>query len=148
MTKLRRRVVRLALLLQMAGIEPAFRGGTYRETALGLQQQLSALTRGRRRAVGRRANRLISEAGGLEAARKLVALPLNQRNKWTQTPSDHFPKPSRNLSPKAPRCSVCPRALRIQAKLANLGNRAAGLRTTKETRVWSSTPVWLVLASI
>ena len=63
MTKLRRRVVRLALLLQEAGIAPVFRKGTYREAALGLQQQLSTLTRGRRRAVSRRANELISEAG-------------------------------------------------------------------------------------
>ncbi len=107
MTKLRRRVIRLALLLQVAGIEPVFRGGTYREAALGLQQQLSALTRGRRRAVGRRANRIISEAGGLESAGQLVALSLNQKSTWTQMPSDHLPKPSRNLPPKAPRCSVC-----------------------------------------
>ena len=107
MTKIRRRVVRLALLLHAAGIEPIFRGGTYRETASGLEQQLSALTRGRRRAVGRRANQLISEAGGLESAGQLLALALNQRSTWTQTPRDHLLKPSRNLPPKAPRCSVC-----------------------------------------
>lgn len=107
MTKLRRRVIRLALRLHVAGIEAVSLGGTYKETALRLQQQLSALSRGRRRAVSRRTNRLISEAGGLEAASQLVALPPNQRSTSTQTPSDHLAKPSRNLPPTAPRCSVC-----------------------------------------
>ena len=108
MTKARRRVVRLALMLKVAGIEPVFAGCNYREMQAAMEMQLSGLTPSRRKAVRRQALRLISEAQGLErAADHLVPRPL-QRGSMGRDPSiEHPPKQMRCLPPAASRCSVC-----------------------------------------
>jgi hypothetical protein len=94
MTKARRRIVRTALLLQIAGIEPDFTGCNYRAMKLGLNMQLSGLTPSRRKAVRRQAHRLIAQMGGLQkAADQRVTQP--------------FLENSTGLELKMPRCSVC-----------------------------------------
>src|ERR1700679_3219687 len=104
MTRARRRVVRLALKLQVAGIEPVFVGSNYREMQAGLEQQWSRLTPSRRKAVRRQALRLISEAQGLEnAADQLVPRPLQQGSMGRQTPI----QPSLEQMPRWPPCPVC-----------------------------------------
>ena len=108
MTKARRLVVRLALMLKVAGIEPVFAGCNYREMQAGMEMQLSGLTPSRRKAVRRQTLRLISEAQGLErAADHLVPRPLHQGSMRTQLPIEHSPEQMRCLPPTAPRCSVC-----------------------------------------
>lgn len=85
MTKARRRVVRLALMLQVAGIEPIFVGGNYRKMQAGLELQWSGLTPDRRKAVRRRADRLIAKAQGLRnAADHLVPQLLRQKSSERQ----------------------------------------------------------------
>ena len=108
MTRARRRVVRLALMLKVACIEPVFVGCNYREMQAGLDQQLSGLMPSRRKAVRRQALRLISEAQGLEnAGDHLVPRPLQQGSMQREPPIEHPPKQMRCLPPAAPRCSVC-----------------------------------------
>jgi hypothetical protein len=108
MTRARRRVVRLALMLKVACIEPVFVGCNYREMQAGLEQQWSGLTPSRRKAVRRQALRLISEAQGLEnASDRLVPHPLQQGNMVREL----LIQPSLNQTPRWPpemsRCSVC-----------------------------------------
>ncbi len=108
MTKLRRRLARLALQLQQAGIEPVFVGCSYREMQAGLMQQWSELTSSRRKAAKQQVNCLISDAKGLKnAADHLVPRPLQQTSTGSQTPihPSHRQIPPSPL--EAPRCSVC-----------------------------------------
>ena len=108
MTKARRRVVRLALMLKVAGIEPVFVGCNYREMQAGMEMQLSGLRPSRRKAVRRQALRLISEAQGLErAADHLVPRALQRGSMGTDPSIEHPPKQMRCLPPAASRCSVC-----------------------------------------
>ncbi len=108
MTKSRRRVVRLALMLKVAGIEPVFVGCNYREMQADMERQLSGLTPSRRKAVRRQALRLISEAQGLErVADHLVPRPLQQGSMGTQPPIEPAPEQLRCSPPTALRCSVC-----------------------------------------
>ncbi len=101
MTKARRRIVRIALMLQVAGIEPAFAGCNYPAMKAGLDLQLSRITPSRRKAARRQALRLISEAGGLEkAADHLVPHPPQQNSSGREPPIQPSPKQIR-------RCSVC-----------------------------------------
>jgi hypothetical protein len=108
MTRARRRVVRLALMLKVACIEPVFVGCNYREMQAGLEEQWSGLTPSRRKAVRRQALRLISEAQGLEnAADQLVPRPLQQTSTGRQTPSEHSLEQIPPSPPEMLRCSVC-----------------------------------------
>jgi hypothetical protein len=108
MTKARRQVVRLAFLLHVAGIEPVLAGDSYREMRAGLEQQLSVLTRSRRRKVRRRANRSISEAQGLEnAGNHLVPHPLIPESTRRQPPIELNQKQMQLLSSETPPCPVC-----------------------------------------
>jgi hypothetical protein len=108
MTRARRRVVRLVLMLKIACIEPDFVGCSYREMQAGLNQQWSGLTPSRRKAVRRQALRIISEAQGLEnAADQLVPRPLQQTSTGRQTPSENSLKQMPPSPPETPRCSVC-----------------------------------------
>jgi hypothetical protein len=95
-------------MLKVACIVPVFVGCNYREMQAGLQQQWSGLAPSRRKAVRRRALRLISEAQGLEnAADQLVPRPLQQTSTGRQTPI----QPSHQQMPASPpettRCSIC-----------------------------------------
>jgi hypothetical protein len=108
MTKARRRVVRLALQLKVACIEPAFVGSTYREVHANLELQWSGLTPSRRKAVRRQALRVISEAQGLEnAADQLLPRPLQQTSTGRQTPIQPSLRQMSPSPPETPRCSVC-----------------------------------------
>jgi hypothetical protein len=108
MTKARRRVVRLALQLKVACIEPVFVGSSYREVQAGLEDQLSGLTASRRKAVRRQARRLISEARGLEnAADQLVPRPLQQISSGSEPPIQPSLEKMPLSPPATPRCSVC-----------------------------------------
>ncbi len=101
MTKARRRIVRAALLLQIAGIEADLTGCNYRAMKLDLDMQLSGLTPSRRKAARRQAHRLISETGGLQkAADHLVPHPLQQELAGREPPIQPSLK-------QAPRCLVC-----------------------------------------
>jgi len=108
MTRARRRVVRLALMLQVAGIEPVIAGSNYREVQATLELQWSGLTPSRRKAVRRQALRLISAAQGLEnAADQLVPRPLQQGSGGRQTPIQASLGKMSPSPPETPRCSVC-----------------------------------------
>ena len=108
MTRARRRVIRLALMLKVACIEPVFVGCNYREMQAGLEQQWSGLTPSRRKAVRRQALRLISEAQGLErAADRLVPHPLQHQSTERQTPIQPTRKQMPRWPPETSRCSVC-----------------------------------------
>jgi hypothetical protein len=108
MTRARRRVVRMALMLKVACIEPVFVGSNYREMQAGLEQQWSRLTPSRRKAARRQALRLISEAQGLEnAADQLVPRPLQQGGGGRQTPIQASLGQMSPSPPETPRCSVC-----------------------------------------
>jgi hypothetical protein len=104
MTRARRRVVQLAHLLKVAGIEPVFAGSTYREMQAGLALQLGELTPTRRKTVRRQALRLISEARGLErAADQLVPQSPRQGSMGITPPI----LPSPEQLPRWPPCPVC-----------------------------------------
>jgi len=104
MTRSRRRVVRLAHMLTVAGIEPVFVGSNYREIQAGLELQLAGLTPSRRKTARRQALRLISEARGLErAADQLVPRPLQQGSLERNPPI----QPSLEQLPRWPPCPVC-----------------------------------------
>ena len=108
MTRARRRVVRLALMLNVACIEPVFVGSNYREMVACLEQQWSGLAPSRRKAVRRQALRLISEAQGLEnAADRLVPRPLQQGSGGRQTTIEATLRQMSSSPPATPRCSVC-----------------------------------------
>lgn len=108
MNKVRRRVIRLALLLQVAGIEPVFEGHTYREMQTGLEKQWSVLTSNQRRAVRRKANHLISTADGLKnAGNHLVPSLHEEESAGRQIPIDNSRKQIRHCASETPRCSVC-----------------------------------------
>jgi hypothetical protein len=108
MTRARRRVVRLALMLKVACIEPIFVGCSYREMQAGLEDQWSGLTPSRRKAVRRQALRVISEAQGLEnAADQLVPRPLQQTSTGRLTPIQPSLRQMPPSPPETPRCSVC-----------------------------------------
>ncbi len=108
MTRARRRVVRLAFMLQVACIEPVLLGSNYSEMQAGLEQQWSGITPSRRKAVRRQALRLISEAQGLErAADHLVPRPLQQGSMGRKTPIQPAPKQMPHWPPETPRCSIC-----------------------------------------
>jgi hypothetical protein len=100
MTKARRRIVRTALLLQVAGIEPDLTGCNYRAMKQGLDMQLSGLTPSRRKAARRQALRLISEAGSLNAVDQLVPQPFQRKSAGREGST----QPSPN---QMPRCLVC-----------------------------------------
>lgn len=81
MTDGRRRVVRLALQLHEAGVRPILIGGTYAAMESDLEKQWIEIARRRRNEVRRKANRLISRAGGLKnAGDQLVMRPLPQKS--------------------------------------------------------------------
>lgn len=108
MTRARRRVVKRAHMLTVAGVAPVFVGCNYSAMQAGLDQQLHSLAPSRRKAVRRQALRLISAAGGLErAADHLVPRPLQQGSMGRE------PQPQPSLAqmlhrpPETPRCSVC-----------------------------------------
>ena len=108
MTRARRRVARLALMLKVACIEPVFVGCSYREMQAGLEQQWSGLLPSRRKAVRRQALRLISEAQGLEnAADQLVPRALHQGSMGRKTPIQPSPKQMPRCPAETPRCLVC-----------------------------------------
>jgi hypothetical protein len=108
MTKARRRVVRLALQLKVAGIEPVFVGCSYREMQAGLKQLWSGLTPSRRKAVRRQALRLISEARGLEnAADQLVPRPIQQISSGSEPPIHPSLRQTPPSPPEITGCLVC-----------------------------------------
>jgi hypothetical protein len=108
MTKARRRVVRLALMLQVAGIEPVIAGSNYGEVQANMELQWSGLTPSRRKAVRRQALRLISEARGLEnAADQLVPRALQHGSGGRQTPIQTSLGQMSPSPPETPRCSAC-----------------------------------------
>jgi hypothetical protein len=84
-TRARRRVVRLALMLKIACIQPVFEADSYREIEQDLAMQLAGLTPSKRKAVRRQALRSISDAGSLaNAADHLVPRRLQQEQKEKQ----------------------------------------------------------------
>jgi hypothetical protein len=108
MTRSRRRVVRLAHMLKVAGIEPVFVGCNYRETAAALDQQLHCLAPGRRKAVRRQALRLIAAAGGLQCAADHLVPRSLQKGSTVREPQPHTSLTEMlHRSTEAPRCSVC-----------------------------------------
>jgi hypothetical protein len=105
MTKVRRRVVRFALLLQVTGIEPVFVGCTYREMQAGLEKQLSVLPSNRRRAVRSQASRLISKTEVFKnAGDQLVPSLHQQKSSRRQTPIENYLQQMRRCSQE--RCGV------------------------------------------
>ena len=107
-TRARRRVVRLALRLRIAGIEPVFAGSTYREIEAGLAKEWAALTPSRRKAVRRQALRLISDAQGLKkAGDHWVPRPLQQGSTGREPPILPSLEQMPRQPPEMPRCSSC-----------------------------------------
>jgi hypothetical protein len=148
MTRARRRVVRLALMLKVAGIEPVFMGCRYSEMQANLELQWAGLTPSRRKAVRLQARRLLSVAGGLaNAADHLVPRPLQQK-----TGSEPPIQPSlTQMPPSPPRHHAVVSAGRDSASRnvsfpANWTHRGYG--RFRRTRSSSSTPAQLVLATI
>jgi hypothetical protein len=121
MTKARRRIVLTALLLQIAGIEPDLTGCNYRAMELGLDMQLSGLTRGRRKAARWQAHRLISETGGLQkAADHVVPHALQQELAGREPPIQPSLK-------QVPRCLVCRMRFGVKRSFTPRG-RPEGMR--------------------
>lgn len=128
MTKARRRLVRLALILDVAGVEAVFAGSTYRELEAGLATQVALLTPSRRKAVRRQALRAVAEAGGLAiAADHLVARPVQQGSVNTGAPIES----SLSQTPRQVlRCSSC--RMRFGLRKRSFPSIEAALRVSKK----------------
>jgi hypothetical protein len=109
MTRARRRVVRLALMVNVACIEPVFVGcSSYSEIQARLELQLAGLTCSRRKAVRRQALRLISAAGGLvNAGDHLVPHPPQRGSIEREPPVQSSLLQASQRPPEIPRCSAC-----------------------------------------
>lgn len=107
MTKARRRIVRLALMLKVAGVELPF-VGNYREIRADMELQWSGLAPSRRKSARRQAQRLIVEAGSLgNAADHLVPSALQLGSGGRELPIESSPDQVPQRPPERPRCGVC-----------------------------------------
>jgi hypothetical protein len=83
-------------------------GNSYREMRAGLVQQLSGLTRNRRKAVSRLANQAITKLQGLKnAGDHLVPQPLQQKGAGRPSPIERYRKQMQSWPPETPPCPVC-----------------------------------------
>jgi hypothetical protein len=131
-TRARRRIVRLALMLKIAGadLSPV---GNYRELRTDMQLQWSGLAPSKRKSARRQAQRLIAEAGSLgNAADHLFQSALQQASARKELPIGSSLNEGSQRPPERLRCAVCSSCFGKQKR--SFPNAAAARRFCEEQR--------------